>query len=458
MVLKYRYTIRSVTIILFGLWIFVFAGCSSKYTLDDFDKKIKQDTATIDTWKNIENAQPLSTLYDLIESEAIKILVEQALKNNPSLEQTRLTLQSYRLYKTITDANRLPNVNFSSSISRTESEKTVRSSEVDISWEADVWGKLNDSSKAAVKSAKAQKALYDSARDILAAEVIQAYIEYVRTYKALEIEQKHFLTLKKNDDFIKERYVRGLSSLADVYSARSSAQSLQATLAKYKEAVNKQRRSLRILLGDTNDKQLKNTLLEYPNIKITLSQLPAQTLARRPDMKAAYFTLQSTVYQSKATYKELLPSLNLQAILKDSTHLIFADPVWTLLGGLSAPIFNNGSLKASAHQSDIAAASAYESYRETLIAAVKEVEDTLGQERSISLQQKYLEEALVNAQKTQNQYEENYKKGISDMLDLLTVQTKTYDIEAQLNTLISQRLSNRVDLALALGLGVENEY
>jgi NodT family efflux transporter outer membrane factor (OMF) lipoprotein len=455
MVLKYRYIIRSVTVILFGLWIFIFAGCSSKYTLDDFDKKIKQDTAKIDTWENIDNAQPLSTLYDLIESETIKVLVEQALKNNPSLEQTRLTLQSYRLNKTITDANRLPNVNFSSSISRLESEKTLRSSEVEVSWEADVWGKLNDSSKAAVKSAKAQKALYDSARDILAAEVIQAYIEYVRTYKALEIEQKHFLTLKKNDDFIKERYVRGLSSLADVYSARSSAQSSQATLAQYKEAVNKQRRSLRILLGDTNDKELENTLLEYPNIKITLSQLPAQTLARRPDMKAAYFTLQSKVYQSKATYKELLPSLDLQAMLTDSTHLILADPVWTLLGGLSAPVFNNGSLKASARQSDIAAASAYESYRETLIAAVKEVEDTLGQERSISLQQKYLEEALVNAQKTQNQYEENYKKGISDMLDLLTVQTQTYDIEDQLNTLISQRLSNRVDLALALGLGVE---
>jgi outer membrane protein TolC len=41
------------------------------------------------------------------------------------------------------------------------------------------------------------------------------------------------------------------------------------------------------------------------------------------------------------------------------------------------------------------------------------------------------------------------------MLDLLTVQTQTFDLAIQLNTLKYERLANRVTLGLALGIGAK---
>ena len=53
-----------------------------------------------------------------------------------------------------------------------------------------------------------------------------------------------------------------------------------------------------------------------------------------------------------------------------------------------------------------------------------------------------------------DQYQQKYRKGLVPLLDLLNVQQQTFDLQAQLDDLIFQRLSNRIDLGLALGLGI----
>lgn len=450
--------IHNIKIKLFVLLSTFFFGCTSQYTLDDINKRSTADIQQVDHWQNLTDTESGDTLFDLIESDRIEDLVNRAMNNNPSLQQTWLTLQSLRLNQTVQNASSLPNVDLGYSASRSESIITGHTTVATISWEVDIWGKLSDNYNAAVKKADSQEALYQSSRDTLAAQVIQASINYVSATKALKIEEKRLIALQKNETFIKNRYLGGIGSLSDLDSAKSSTESTKADIVSYKEKINEQRRALRILLGDLNDKEVKNLPVVYPKIKTAFTGSPIQTLSRRPDIKAAYLSIENKIFESKVAYKELLPSINLQALMTNSTtdlsNVLFSDPVWTLLGQLTAPIYSGGSLKAAAKQSDIDTAIAYESYKEMLVNAVKEIEDTLGKERSIRMQQSHVETSLLHAQKTQNQYEENYKKGLTDILDLLTVQRQTYDIQAQLNTLITERLSNRIDLALALGLGV----
>ncbi|EAP94443.1 hypothetical protein V12B01_11115 [Vibrio splendidus 12B01] len=59
-------------------------------------------------------------------------------------------------------------------------------------------------------------------------------------------------------------------------------------------------------------------------------------------------------------------------------------------------------------------------------------------------------------QRSFTSYEEKYRQGLVDIFDLLTVQQQTYDLEAQLTQTIYNRLVNRIDLGLALGLGVSS--
>ena len=84
----------------------------------------------------------------------------------------------------------------------------------------------------------------------------------------------------------------------------------------------------------------------------------------------------------------------------------------------------------------------------------QEVEDALSQEQSLTLQSVAINEALVNAERSSENYTSKYRQGLADVLDLLTVYQQTYNLKAQLLQLHFNQLSNRIDLGLALGLGV----
>ncbi len=118
-------------------------------------------------------------------------------------------------------------------------------------------------------------------------------------------------------------------------------------------------------------------------------------------------------------------------------------------------MFQGGQLKAEAEIADLETAQAYEAYRETLYDAVQEIEDAIGLERSLTKQQTHIETALATAIDTLAQYQKKYRQGLSDMLDLLTVQTQTFDLAIELNNLKYERLANRVTLGLALGIGAK---
>ena len=74
--------------------------------------------------------------------------------------------------------------------------------------------------------------------------------------------------------------------------------------------------------------------------------------------------------------------------------------------------------------------------------------------RSITRRENHITSALVSARNSLERYEESYRSGLVDILDLLTVQEKTFDLASELDTLTYERLINRIDLGLALGLGV----
>ena len=173
---------------------------------------------------------------------------------------------------------------------------------------------------------------------------------------------------------------------------------------------------------------------------------------------AAYANIKTREYETKAAYKALLPSVNLSAALSDTAstpaQALLTNPVWSLLGQITAPLFQGGALRASIDTSELAVLNSWWGYQSTLLTAVQEVEDALSQEQSLTLQSVAINEALVNAERSSENYTSKYRQGLADVLDLLTVYQQTYNLKAQLLQLHFNQLSNRIDLGLALGLGV----
>ncbi|KGM06397.1 RND efflux system, outer membrane lipoprotein, NodT family [Methylophaga thiooxydans] len=424
---------------------------------EDYLQQIQHEQSQVTPWTQINTATTQTALTDLIQSESLDQLLETAFANNPSLQQTLLTLQIRQAQLSQTDAARLPQISAGFSAANEQDTTASYSSNISINWQLDLWGKLKADSQAASLDIEQQQLLYQSARDTLASQVINAWLNLTATQHAIEIEQKRLSTLTQNETFILQRYRSGIGNLEDLDNARSAVSQSKASLENNRESYRQQHRQFRQLLGQSELPSIIETPT-YPEVQLSLADMPQQTLARRPDLQAAYIAIQAASLRTEVAYKDLLPSLDLGAALTDSASTphesLLASPVWSLLGQLTAPLFQGGELRAATEIAELNTAYSYQSYRETLLTAINEIEQTLSLETTLDIQQQHIRQALKNSQNSLEQYQRSYRNGLVDILDLLAVQQQTYDLEAQLDDLIYQQLSNRINLGLALGLGV----
>jgi len=331
------------------------------------------------------------------------------------------------------------------------------SGSLSISWELDLWKKLADNESAAKMDEREQQALLEAARTSLVGQVMTEWLGLTHDQRTINIEELRLVNLEKNELYIMQRYRNGIGTLEDLDSARTSTAVSRASLVEYKESLAQRQRVLKTLLGRIGTENLAIKSL-YPEVLTPLADLPEQTLQRRPDLQAAYFAIESANLRTSVAYKDLLPSLSLEAALGDISDspgsMLLTDPVWALLGQLTAPLFQGGKLRAEAEIAELTTAQSFEVYRETLLEAISEVENALSFEQSITARQQHITSALSSARNSLERYQESYRSGLVDILDLLIIQEKTFDLAAQLDNLIYERLANRIDLGLALGLGV----
>ena len=438
------------------------AACSNQpnyqesSTENSTENSLKQHT----NWQYAQSdAHQVNYLTDLVDIAGLESLIKQAFENNPSFNQVYVALKLAYAQRKVTASDRWFSVDAYFDAARSETDGTQYSSSIGVSWELDVWQKIADNVAAQDMNIASNQASYQSAKDALAASVIRTYLNIILQQNLLDIEQQRLIVLENNEQNIVERYQYGLDDLEALDTARTTTSSTRSTIANYEEEIAQAKRDLTLLVGVD---KLDNVAIppQFPSVLQPLSGLPEQDLARRPDLQSAYYDIQSTRYLVDVAYKDLLPSISISASLSDlattPSQALLTSPVWSLLGNLSAPLFKGGELRAQVDIAKLNAEQSFWQYQNTLLTAVNEVETALGQEQSLTKQQSHINTALESAQRSYSTYLSKYQQGLVDILDLLTVQKKLYDLEAQLAQINYTLLTNRIDLGLALGLGVSS--
>lgn len=419
--------------------------------------------------------QSVASLLKLLgaPSPQIKELVSQALINNPTLQQTLINLKTARLDLASAQGEQLPTLNAELSNSRSESEDgskhSLSTSKLTLRWELDLWQRLADQTEAAQFNTAAIAQDYRAARALLIANVIKQSLSLTARSQQLAVEQQRTQVLQSNQQTIIARYKSGLSSLDDLETSRTAYANAMATQSAQEEALQKETRSLLTLLGaplsDLAARQKAESAVQslinahaLPAVTLARVPLPAETLASRPDVHAALLRINNQDALTRAAYKALLPSFSLSAELSNSSsgasNLLKQDPLWSLLGNITAPLYQGGQLKAAAERQELQAELAYWSYREVLLTAIQEVEDAQGQDRSLQRQQTFQQQALTSARNSEKNYQNRYRQGLVDILDLLQAQQSRFDTQSNVIETERTLLTNRIDLGLALGLGI----
>ncbi|MBL3809261.1 TolC family protein [Alteromonas macleodii] len=480
---KIKLTVNSITLCI------LLSACTST---DDraFSESASSSTGNNVVWQSQgrqqESTQTLqlnsdTTLTDVIDIKELPHLagyIDEALSSNASLQQSLITLRKAQVAIDSAKADRNLNVDASFSASKSEttnssastssntnsstssnSSSPSYSASMNVSWELDLWQKISDGISAANLDAASARASYQSARDSLVANVVRSYIDVLTQQQLLNIEQSRLTVLENNEAVILKRYSTGLGSLDDLDTARTSSANTRATIAQYENALLTAKRTLAVLLGRQNQSLNElNTQVSFPDVLLPLTTLPKQDLARRPDLQAAFYALKATEFEVDVAYKALLPSISLSASLSDNastpSQALFTNPLWSLLGQMTAPLFQGGALRAQVEDAKLTSANAWWQYRETLLTAVQETQNALDSETALSARISHINVALANAERSVSTIEGQYRQGLADILDLLSVYDTRFNLQAQAVELHAQKLQNRIDLGLALGLGV----
>ncbi|KLN63816.1 TolC family protein [Vibrio sp. VPAP30] len=436
-----------------------YAGQAQLNSTQSIEQLLEQVVADRQLDAAVDEAEQATLLTDLIQIPELEKYLDAAFAHSPSLQQSVIALKIAYAQQGVTVADQLPTANASFKGQSKQDADDSYTGEVTVSWELDLWQKLADSSEAARKDVAASQASLQSAKDLLAANIMRGWLEISVNQQLLDIEQRRLGVQQNNEVLVLERYQVGLGSLEDLDNAKTSTASSRSTVAKYQENLAQSKRSLQLLTGQwQSELQQLEVAMTFPEVVNPLDSLALQNMAGRPDLQQAFYNIEAEALRTDAAYKAMLPSFSLTASLTDiaqsPSEALLTNPLWSLLGQLSAPLFQGGKLKSQAEIAQFTTEKNYWTYQETLLKAINEVENAVGQEYSLEKQQLHLNQAFTSSKRSFVSYEEKYRTGLVDIFDLLTVQQQTYNTEAQLVEATYQRLLNRIDLGLALGLGV----
>lgn len=407
-------------------------------------------------------------LFSLLPNADLELMVVQLLADNPAQQRKMFELAELRALEGQARSAQLPQLSLSLDRERSGASGSKASNQnrarLDVSWELDIWGRLANQRKAASLDLQALELEVEYAKRSLLADFIHRYLLLLNTHRQLDLEQRRLLAAETNEKVINRRYRSGLSSLQDLNAAQADKFRQLAAISQLTETQQSHLRELQRLFGDAdfaNERWAQFSQNVWPEVQFPELAMPTLALSQRPDLVAAFKKIRAADQRSDYSYKQLLPSFTLTANLLSSSasagDLLSNDPSWTLLGQLTQTVFNGGRVKAETAAAEARAGQAYWTYRELLLAAFLEVTAALSQESSLAAQQHSLESSLQHARKSQLEYERRYQRGLATILDVIAAQRTSFDVESQLLGVERERASNRVSMALALGLPIVAE-
>ncbi len=339
-----------------------------------------------------------------------------------------------------------------------QTRSTSYGTSLNISWEADLWGRLRAGERAAVRDAAAAESDLNAARLSLSAQVAKAWFAVVEARHQVELATKTVASRRQTRERVASRYRSGVAPPLDLRLARANEASAESNLELRRRQLDGARRQLEILLGRYPAGELAaGTESSLPEMTASIpAGLPSELVARRPDLRAAERRLDAAGWRVTEARKALYPRLTLTGSTGTTSDqledLVDGDfSVWSVAGGLLAPIFQGGRLRAAVELAEASREQALAGYAQQVLRAFAEVESSLAAERLLAAEEAAQAVATKESTAAVRLAEDRYQAGVGEFLNILESQRQAFSSESRLLTLRALRLANRVDLHLALG-------
>lgn len=256
--------------------------------------------------------------------------------------------------------------------------------DLNASWELDLFGGLRRARQAALADYQASEADAAATRLAVAAQTADIYITLRGLQARLDIANKQIITQQQLLEKIQLLHSKGLASEYQVRQAEGALAQVQATVPTLKNGLDTAMNALDVMLGTppgTHRAQLASPKAIPQPPEITSMGTPADLLRRRPDIIVAERHLAASSARIGVAISEYYPKLSLSALLGSATAVSGAD-LFTAGASQSAGVlglrwrlFDFGRINAQIEQAKGQQAEALAAYRLSVLRATEDVEN-----------------------------------------------------------------------------------
>lgn len=325
-----------------------------------------------------------------------------------------------------------------------------------LDYEVDLWGRVRNGVRAGRAEAEASGADLAAVRLSLQAQLADAYFRLRGLDAEAALLRDTVAAFTRALDLTNTRHDGGIASGLDVSRAQTVLSNARAQISDTANARAATEHEIAALVGEV----ASNFAIAPEVVRFDPPAVPAGTpsalLERRPDIAAAERRVAAANARIGVARAALFPQLTLgaQGGFEAVRGSLLSSPAsfWAL-GPASAllTIFDGGRRAANIRISRAEYDEAGATYRETVLAAFRETEDSLAAARFLAVQATDQRDAAAAAARTNDLALTRYRDGASDYLEVVTAQTAALDAERAAIAVQTLRMRSAVAIARAIG-------
>jgi NodT family efflux transporter outer membrane factor (OMF) lipoprotein len=424
--------------------------------------------------QTLKSGAPLpAQWWQLFGSELIEKRIEQAFARSPNLQAAQAALRQAQENVKAANGGYWPSVDLNGQASRQKVNTATTGAgvgpnsyiynlygaSVGVSYTFDLFGGVRRSVEAQRALAEYQQFQYEGAYLALASNVVTASVREASLQTQVAATEDIIKALEEQQRITEKQYELGAVALTDVLSTRTQLETTRATLPALRQQLAETRNQLAIYLGQLPSEQDTATLdlgaLTLPQ-EIPLS-LPSQLAQQRPDIRAAEAQLHQASANVGVATANLFPNLTISGSYgaQATSGPLFdaSNEIWNIAGGLTAPLFHGGELRARKRAAVAAYDEALANYRQTVLQAFADVANSLYalDNDAQALQSRY--SAQQSADQNLALVQQSYRAGAVGYLNVLDAQRQQQEAKINFITAQAARYADTAALFQALGGG-----
>jgi multidrug efflux system outer membrane protein len=426
---------------------------------------------------NWKQGQPLDNVpkgnwWEIFNDTNLNVLEAQAVQANQQLKAAVARVDEARATARVARSQLMPNLSLNPSFSREGYSPNANPSfgnitantfnaPLDLSYEVDLWGRIRRLFQGARADAQASLADYYNVLLTLQSDVAQNYFA-LRSLDAEIATVNGTIDLRHEQvRLVRSRLEGGIGSELDVAQAETELATTEAEAASLAHRRDELENAIAVLVGE-NPSSFKLAAVDDPNWNPQPPQIPAglpsDLLERRPDVAQAERQLASAnakIGVAKAAFFPVLTLTGSAGYLSGDLSSLFTwdSRTWSIGPSLSLPIFAGGRNRANYQHSQAAFQESTALYRQQVLVAFGDVENSLSGIYHFAVQAEAQQRAVTSARRASELATDRYRSGIVAYIEVVDASRDTLTAERANAQLTGQRLIASVQLIKALGGG-----